>query len=92
VGLAAAVPGEFSWLILSVSSFACGSLKRPCSPTRWSRAADRAQPGHEALKRHPRNFMVVLGARLAETGSGYLFPVFGLSYVINTLACRRPMR
>jgi metabolite-proton symporter len=42
-------------------------------------------PAMEALKRHPRNFMVVLGARLAENGLGYLFPVFGLSYVINTL-------
>jgi MFS family permease len=39
----------------------------------------------EALRRHPRNFMVVLGARLAENGLGYLFPVFGLSYVITTL-------
>jgi len=28
---------------------------------------------------------VVLGARLAENGLGYFFPVFGLSYVINTL-------
>ena len=35
----------------------------------------------EALRRHPRNFLVVLGARLAENGLGYLFPVFGLSYV-----------
>src|SRR6202049_4118942 len=42
-------------------------------------------PAMEALRRHPRNFMVVLGARLAENGLGYLFPVFGLSYVINTL-------
>jgi MFS family permease len=42
-------------------------------------------PAMEALKRHPRNFMVVLGARLAENGLGYLFPVFGLSYVITTL-------
>jgi MFS family permease len=39
----------------------------------------------EALKQHPRNFMVVLGARLAENGLGYLFPVFGLSYVVTTL-------
>ena len=43
----------------------------------------------EALRRHPRNFMVVLGARLAENGLGYLFPVFGLSYVINTLGVPR---
>src|SRR5215510_11303339 len=42
-------------------------------------------PAMEALRRHPRNFMVVLGARLAENGLGYLFPVFGLSYVITTL-------
>ena len=42
-------------------------------------------PAMEALRRHPRNFMVVLGARLAENGLGYFFPVFGLSYVINTL-------
>jgi MFS family permease len=42
-------------------------------------------PAMEALRRQPRNFMVVLGARLAENGLGYFFPVFGLSYVINTL-------
>jgi MFS family permease len=42
-------------------------------------------PAMEALRRHPRNFMVVLGARLAENGLGYLFPVFGLSYVVTTL-------
>src|SRR6266436_2482529 len=46
-------------------------------------------PAMEALRRHPRNFMVVLGARLAENGLGYLFPVFGLSYVINTLGVPR---
>src|SRR6201990_898220 len=42
-------------------------------------------PAMEALKRHPRNFFVVLGARLAENGLGSLFPVFRLSYVITTL-------
>jgi MHS family shikimate/dehydroshikimate transporter-like MFS transporter len=42
-------------------------------------------PAIEALRRHPRNFFVVVGARLAENGLGYLFPVFGLGYVINTL-------
>ncbi len=42
-------------------------------------------PAMQALRRHPRNFLVVLGARMAENGLGYLFPVFGLSYVINTL-------
>src|SRR5499426_550702 len=46
-------------------------------------------PAMEALRRHPRNFFVVLGARLAENGLGYLFPVFGLSYVINTVGVPR---
>src|SRR6201996_9562804 len=42
-------------------------------------------PAMEALRHHPRNFMVVLGARMAENGLGYFFPVFGLSYVIKTV-------
>ena len=42
-------------------------------------------PAMSALRRHPRNFLVVLGARMAENGLGYLFPVFGLSYVTKTL-------
>ena len=46
-------------------------------------------PAMEALKRHPRNFFVVLGARLAENGLGYLFPVFGLNYVITTVGVPR---
>ena len=46
-------------------------------------------PAMAALRLHPRNFMVVLGARMAENGLGYLFPVFGLSYVTNTLGVPR---
>ena len=42
-------------------------------------------PALEAIRRNPRNFLVVVGARLAENGLGYLYPVFGLSYLINTL-------
>ena len=42
-----------------------------------------SNPAMAALQKHPRNFMVVLGARLAENGLGYLFPVWGLSYVIS---------
>ena len=42
-------------------------------------------PAMEALRHHPRNFLVVLGARMAENGLGYFFPVFGLSYVIKTV-------
>jgi MFS family permease len=42
-------------------------------------------PALEAVRRSPRNFFVVVGARLAENALGYLYPVFGVSYLINTL-------
>ena len=42
-------------------------------------------PVVEAVKKHPREFLVVLGARLAENGLGYLFPVFALSYMTQQL-------
>jgi MFS family permease len=47
--------------------------------------AKAKNPIIESLVKQPRNFLVVLGARLAENGFGYLFPVFGLSYAVNTL-------
>ena len=42
-------------------------------------------PVLEAIRRHPRSFLVVLGARMAENGLGYLFPVFTLSYLTKNL-------
>jgi metabolite-proton symporter len=54
-----------------------------------ARGKVEANPALEALRRHPRNFFVVLGARMAENGLGYFFPVFGLSYVINTVGVPR---
>jgi MFS family permease len=42
-------------------------------------------PALEAVRRSPRNFFVVVGARLAENALGYLYPVFGLSYLITNL-------
>ena len=46
-------------------------------------------PAIEAIRRSPRNFFVVVGARLAENALGYLYPVFGLSYIINNLGVSR---
>lgn len=34
-----------------------------------------------AIAEHPKSFLVVIGARLAENGLGYLFPTWGLSYL-----------
>lgn len=42
-------------------------------------------PVVEALKRHPRSFGVVIGARFAENGLGYIFPVWGLAYLTTNL-------
>jgi len=41
------------------------------------------------VRRSPRNFLVVVGARLAENALGYLYPVFGVSYLIGTLRVPR---
>jgi MFS family permease len=46
-------------------------------------------PALEAVRRSPRNFFVVVGARLAENALGYLYPVFGLSYLIINLKVSR---
>jgi metabolite-proton symporter len=46
-------------------------------------------PVLESIKRHPRSFLVVIGSRLAENGLGYLFPVFGLNYVVQQLQMPR---
>lgn len=46
-------------------------------------------PAVEALRRHPRNFFVVIGARMGENGLGYLYPVFGLNYIVNNLGMPR---
>lgn len=52
--------------------------------TKLTRPALKA-PVWRAMRDHPKSFLVVIGSRLAENGLGYLFPVFGLSYVVNTL-------
>lgn len=46
-------------------------------------------PAVEAIRRSPRNFLTVIGARMAENALGYLFPVFGLNYIINNLGLPR---
>src|SRR5260370_1023434 len=46
-------------------------------------------PVLDAIRRHPRSFLVVIGSRMAENGLGYLFPVFGLNYVVQQLQLPR---
>lgn len=42
-------------------------------------------PVLEAIRRQPRNFFVVVGARFAENGFAYLFPVFAVGFAVNSL-------
>jgi MFS family permease len=46
-------------------------------------------PALEAVRRYPRNFLVVVGARLAENALGYFYPIFCVSYLTNTLHVSR---
>lgn len=46
-------------------------------------------PVLESIRRNPRNFLVVIGARMAENGFAYLFPVFAVGYAVNTLGVER---
>jgi metabolite-proton symporter len=48
-------------------------------------------PVKEAFLKHPREFLVVFGARLAENGLGYLYPVFTLSYMTKQLGLPKSM-
>ena len=48
-------------------------------------------PVIEAFRKHPREFLVVFGARLAENGLGFLYPVFTLSYMTKQLGLLRTM-
>ncbi len=46
-------------------------------------------PVLESIRRSPRNFLVVIGARMAENGFAYLFPVFAVGFAVNTLGVER---
>ena len=48
-------------------------------------------PVKDAFLKHPREFLVVFGARLAENGLGYLYPVFTLNYMTKTLGLPKSM-
>jgi MFS family permease len=80
------IPFLLSLILLGVGVY----IRRQVEETPVFAAAGKTQaplrmPAISALLNHPRNFLVVVGARMAENGLGYLFPVFGLSYIVNTL-------
>ena len=52
-------------------------------------AQETKVPVLESIRRSPRNFLVVIGARMAENGFAYLFPVFAVGFAVNTLGVER---
>lgn len=58
-------------------------------------AAGQQKPGKitllAAFRKHKRNFLVVIGARFAENGFAYLFPVFGVAYAANQVGLPRSL-
>jgi MFS family permease len=46
-------------------------------------------PFFDVLRRHPRNVLLAMGARMADNGTFYIFTVFVLSYVTITLGVSR---
>ena len=46
-------------------------------------------PVFAVLRENPRSFLVVVGARFAENGFAYLFPVFAVAYAINEVGLTR---
>jgi MFS transporter, MHS family, shikimate and dehydroshikimate transport protein len=66
-------------------------LETPVFREMTEKQAPPKAPVIDAIRQHPRSFIVVIGARLAENGLGYLYPVFGLSYITNTLHLPRSM-
>ncbi|WP_315832696.1 MFS transporter [Bradyrhizobium prioriisuperbiae] len=81
------IPFLASFLLILVGIYV--RLKLSETPVFTQAVVERGKiernPAMAALRKHPRNFLVVLGARMAENGLGYLFPVFGLSYITVTL-------
>lgn len=85
------VPFLLGALLLAVGYF----IRRAIDETPAYEEAVRAEeegaakqtkvPVFEAIRRHPRNFLVVVGARFAENGFAYLFPVFAVGFAVNSL-------
>ncbi|MBO0680430.1 MHS family MFS transporter [Mycolicibacterium sp. S2-37] len=46
-------------------------------------------PVLESIRRNPRHFLVVIGARMAENGFANLFPVFAVGFAVNNLGVGR---
>jgi MFS family permease len=85
------IPFLFSLLLLALGVHIRAKLSEtPVFQQAGARPALKI-PAVEAIRRSPRNFLVVVGARFAENALGYLYPVFGVSYLTATLHVSRDL-
>lgn len=76
--------------LLSIGVLLVGYLiRRTISETpafEQAKGQTTAQPSvFAALRQEPKSFLIVIGARFAENGFAYLFPVFGVAFVTTEL-------
>ena len=86
------VPFLFSLLLVGVGVFI--RLRIAETPA-FSRVQETGSvvrvPLFDALRSHPRNILLAMGARLAENGTFYIYSVFVLVYVTEQLKLPRSM-
>src|SRR5204863_1644659 len=70
-----------SILLVAVGLFIRMSIVDPPEFARIKEAGTESRmPILDAVRRHPRNVILAMGARMAENGAFYLFTVFVLTY------------
>ncbi|MFF5990017.1 MFS transporter [Prauserella flavalba] len=79
------VPFLLGIVMLAVGYFVRSAVDETPAFENAQRAEAVKVPLFAAVRRHPRSFFVVIGARFAENGFAYLFPVFAVSFLTGTL-------
>jgi len=86
------VPFLFSILLVAVGLFIrLRIMETPAFQRVKKTASEARQPILEAVRRHPKQVLVAMGARFAENGSFYIFSVFSLTYATDQLGVERGM-
>lgn len=86
------IPFLLSFALVALGLFIRASVfETPVFRDAVAKGAPAKTPVVDAIRRYPRSFIVVIGARLGENGLGYLYPVFGLNYLTATLHLPRSL-
>lgn len=84
------IPFWFSFLLIAVALYV--RLRVAESPVFKRMAAKRdvvRMPVFDALRRHPRNFLIGIGAHICDTAVVYIYATYSLTYITKTLDMER---